>query len=227
MLLWEQKTLILYYREQHMTYRQIGEKLGLSPDTVKTFCRRKRAQSERTEESVQAQCRNCGAPVHLLPGRRERLFCSPACRTAYWRKHNLLGGTPRYCAGCGALLTGGSASRKYCGHACYIRHRFGSTASPSGESEKETHSRRLEADPTAAAANKKPTASPREEAEPTASILTKEQQFERELNYRAALSIAKQMREDGLVTPKEFVQIDRFLRRKFSPVWGGLYQNNP
>lgn len=221
----EQKTLILHYREQHMTYRQIGEKLGLSPDTVKTFCRRKRAQSERTEESVQAQCRNCGAPVHPLPGRRERLFCSPACRTAYWRRHNLLGGTPRYCAGCGALLTGGSASRKYCGHACYIRHRFGSTASPSGESEKATHSRRLEADTTEAAANKKPTASPREEAEPTASILTKEQ-FERELNYRAALSIAKQMREDGLVTPKEFVQIDRFLRRKFSPVWGGLYQNN-
>ena len=221
----EQKTLILYYREQHMTYRQIGKKLGLSPDTVKTFCRRKRAQSERTEESVQAQCRNCGAPVHPLPGRRERLFCSPACRTAYWRKHNLLGGTPRYCAGCDALLTGGSASRKYCGHACYIRHRFGSTASPSGESEKATHSRRLEADPTAAATNKKPTASPREEAEPTAPILTKEQ-FERELNYRAALSIAKQMQEDGLVTPGEFVQIDRFLRRKFSPVWGGLYQNN-
>ena len=78
----EQKTLILHYREQHMTYRQIGEKLGLSPDTVKTFCRRKRAQSERTEESVQAQCRNCGAPVHPLPGRRERLFCSPACRPA-------------------------------------------------------------------------------------------------------------------------------------------------
>ena len=222
----EQKTLILHYREQHMTYRQIGEKLGLSPDTVKTFCRRNGAQTGKTAQSAECRCRNCGAPVHPLPGRRERLFCSPACRTAYWRKHNLLGGTPRYCAGCGALLTGGSASRKYCGHACYIRHRFGSTASPSGESEKATHSRRLEADPTEAAANKKPTASPREEAEPTASILTKEQQFERELNYRAALSIAKQMREDGLVTPKEFVQIDRFLRRKFSPVWGGLYQNN-
>lgn len=203
----EQKTLILYYREQHMTYRQIGEKLGLSPDTVKTFCRRKRAQSERTEESVQAQCRNCGAPVHPLPGRRERLFCSPACRTAYWRKHNLLGGMPRYCAGCGALLTGGSASRKYCGHACYIRHRFGSSAAPSAP-QREAKAPHLE------------------KAEPLVPLLTKEQ-FERELNYRAALSIAKQMREGGLVTPGEFVQIDRFLRRKFSPVWGGLYQNNP
>ena len=222
----EQKTLILYYREQHMTYRQIGEKLGLSPDTVKTFCRRNGAQTGKTAQSAECRCRNCGAPVHPLPGRRERLFCSPACRTAYWRKHNLLGGTPRYCAGCDALLTGGSASRKYCSHACYIRHRFGSTASPSGESEKATLSRRLEADPTAAATNKKPTASPREEADPTAPILTKEQ-FERELNYRVALSIARQMREGGLVTPGEFVQIDRFLRRKFSPVWGGLYQNNP
>ena len=203
----EQKTLILYYREQHMTYRQIGEKLGLSPDTVKTFCRRNTPQEDRTEASASSQCRNCGAPVHPLPGRRERLFCSPACRTAYWRKHNLLGKDPRYCAGCGALLTGGSASRKYCSHACYIRHRFGSSAAPSAP-QREAKTPHLE------------------KAEPLVPLLTKEQ-FERELNYRAALSIAKQMREDGLVTPGEFVQIDTFLRRKFSPVWGGLYQNNP
>ena len=203
----EQKTLILYYREQHMTYRQIGEKLGLSPDTVKTFCRRNTPQEDRTETSTSSQCRNCGAPVHPLPGRRERLFCSPACRTAYWRKHNLLGKDPRYCAGCGALLTGGSASRKYCSHACYIRHRFGSSAAPSAP-QREAKTPHLE------------------KAEPLVPLLTKEQ-FERELNYRVALSIARQMREDGLVTPGEFVQIDRFLRLKFSPVWGGLYQNNP
>lgn len=202
----EQKTLILYYREQHMTYRQIGEKLGLSPDTVKTFCRRNTLREDRTEASASSQCRNCGAPVHPLPGRRERLFCSPACRTAYWRKHNLLGKDPRYCAGCGALLTGGSASRKYCSHACYIRHRFGSSAAPSAP-QREAKTPHLE------------------KAEPLVPLLTKEQ-FERELNYRAALSIARQMREGGLVTPGEFVQIDRFLRRKFSPVWGGLYQNN-
>lgn len=203
----EQKTLILYYREQHMTYRQIGEKLGLSPDTVKTFCRRNTPQEGRTEASASSQCRNCGAPVHPLPGRRERLFCSPACRTAYWRKHNLLGKDPRYCAGCGALLTGGSASRKYCSHACYIRHRFGSSAAPSAP-QREAKAPHLE------------------KAEPLVPLLTKEQ-FERELNYRVALSIARQMREGGLVTPGEFVQTDRFLRRKFSPVWGGLYQNNP
>ena len=203
----EQKTLILYYREQHMTYRRIGEKLGLSPDTVKTFCRRNGAQTGKTAQSAECRCRNCGAPVHPLPGRRERLFCSPACRTAYWRKHNLLGKDPRYCAGCGALLTGGSASRKYCGHACYIRHRFGSSAAPSAP-QREAKAPHLE------------------KAEPLVPLLTKEQ-FERELNYRAVLSIARQMREDGLVTPKEFVQIDAFLRRKFSPVWGGLYQNTP
>lgn len=203
----EQKTLILYYREQHMTYRQIGKKLGLSPDTVKTFCRRNTPQEDRTEASASSQCRNCGAPVHPLPGRRERLFCSPACRTAYWRKHNLLGKDPRYCAGCGALLTGGSASRKYCSHACYIRHRFGSSAAPSAP-QREAKAPHLE------------------KAEPLVPLLTKEQ-FERELNYRVALSIARQMREGGLVTPGEFVQTDRFLRRKFSPVWGGLYQNNP
>ena len=203
----EQKTWILHYRERQMTYREIGEKLGLSPDTVKTFCRRNGAQAGKTAQSAECRCQNCGAPVHPLPGRRERLFCSPACRTAYWRKHNLLGKDPRYCAGCGALLTGGSASRKYCSHACYIRHRFGSSAAPSAP-QREAKAPHLE------------------KAEPLVPLLTKEQ-FERELNYRAVLSIARQMREGGLVTPGEFVQIDRFLRRKFSPVWGGLYQNNP
>ena len=69
----EQKILILHYREQHMTYRQIGEKLGLSPDTVKTFCRRNGAQTGKTAQSAECRCRNCGAPV-LQPGLPHRLL---------------------------------------------------------------------------------------------------------------------------------------------------------
>lgn len=51
-------------------------------------------------------------------------------------------------------------------------------------------------------------------------------QFQRELSYRAALSVARRLLENKLITRKKFVRIDAVLRRKFSPVWGGLYPDN-
>lgn len=54
------------------------------------------------------------------------------------------------------------------------------------------------------------------------ALLTHEQ-FERELNYDAALSVARRMFAAGLISRAEFVRIDAILREKFSPVWGGLY----
>ena len=51
-------------------------------------------------------------------------------------------------------------------------------------------------------------------------------QFQRELSYRTVLSIVRQLLENKLITRKEFVRIDAVLRRKFSPVWGGLYPDN-
>ena len=51
-------------------------------------------------------------------------------------------------------------------------------------------------------------------------------QFQRELSYRAAISVARQLLENKLITRREFVRIDAVLRRKFSPVWGGLYPDN-
>jgi len=51
-------------------------------------------------------------------------------------------------------------------------------------------------------------------------------QFQRELSYRAAISVARRLLENKLITQREFVRIDTFLRRKFSPVWGGLYPDN-
>ena len=51
------------------------------------------------------------------------------------------------------------------------------------------------------------------------------EQLERELNYDAALSIARRMFAAELISRAEFVRIDAILREKFSPVWGGLYHS--
>ena len=53
------------------------------------------------------------------------------------------------------------------------------------------------------------------------AMLTKEQ-FDRECGYRVALSIMGMLRENGLITTKEYGQIEPILARKFSPVWAGL-----
>ena len=51
-------------------------------------------------------------------------------------------------------------------------------------------------------------------------------QFQRELSYRTALSVARRLQTEEIITRREFVRIDTFLRRKFTPVWGGLYPDN-
>ena len=53
------------------------------------------------------------------------------------------------------------------------------------------------------------------------AMLTKEQ-FDRECGYRLACSIMGTLRENGLITAKEYGQIEPILARKFSPVWAGL-----
>ena len=52
-------------------------------------------------------------------------------------------------------------------------------------------------------------------------LLTKEQ-FDRECGYRTALSIMENLYAHGLLTDKEYGQIEPFLARKFSPVWADL-----
>ena len=53
------------------------------------------------------------------------------------------------------------------------------------------------------------------------AMLTQEQ-FEREAGFRLSLSIMNRLREENLLTQKEYGQIERILVRKFSPVWASL-----
>ena len=59
----------------------------------------------------------------------------------------------------------------------------------------------------------------------TGAPLLTHDQLQRELSYRAAISVLKEMLDTGLVTAKEIVTITPILAEKFSPVWGDLYQS--
>lgn len=50
--------------------------------------------------------------------------------------------------------------------------------------------------------------------------------FERELNYRVAMSIAKSMRSEGLIPEDEYKAIDTIMRDKYRPILSGLCPDN-
>ena len=77
-----QKEQIRAMRLQGLGYMKIGEKLGISDNTVRSFCRRK-GLGDAAKNTV--ACQQCGKLMKIVPKRKPRRFCSDACRTAWWK----------------------------------------------------------------------------------------------------------------------------------------------
>lgn len=131
----EQRMIVSALRVQGMGYGAIARKVGISENTVKSFCRRNAQKEEKTLVGNDGEhlCLCCGTPVAQNAGRKEKKFCSDKCRNKWWNAH--LDKVDRRvirevtCAGCGKTFSVyGQAARKYCSHVCYIRHRFGGSA---------------------------------------------------------------------------------------------------
>ena len=124
-----EKEKIRFFRMEGLGYGAIAVRLGLSENTVKSFCRRNHLTGVAAKEA-DTVCRHCGQSLAELPGRKGRKFCSEACRRAWWKAHpELVDRTAFYlmtCARCGKEFKSyGNQKRKYCSHACYIAARFG------------------------------------------------------------------------------------------------------
>lgn len=79
------KDEICYLRLQGIGYKRIAEELGLSKNTVSSFCTRHNLGGNRNADgTVQHPCRYCGKSVPQAPHRREKLYCSNKCRCAYF-----------------------------------------------------------------------------------------------------------------------------------------------
>lgn len=126
-----QKEQITLLRQKGCSYAVIGEKLNLSKDTIKTFCRRNNISSGslKTAEIMSGRCRECGAKLIQTERRKKKVFCSQFCREKWWHAHpdkiNQKAVYSFQCAGCGKAFTAyGNNHRKYCSHKCYINVRF-------------------------------------------------------------------------------------------------------
>lgn len=103
-------------------YKKIATQLGLSANTVKSFCRKATAGMENTENDT--VCMNCGKAIVQLPHRKKKMFCSDRCRMQWWNSHRdqVLHRTSFKvtCRFCGKEFESyGKKPRVYCSRECY------------------------------------------------------------------------------------------------------------
>lgn len=122
----EQKQKIIALRRDGAGYGQIATTIGISINTVKSFCRRHNMTANKSE----SVCEQCGNHITQNPGRKRKRFCSDLCRNKWWNTHlELVKRKAVYtftCPNCGKEFSVyGNRYRKFCSHACYIEYRFG------------------------------------------------------------------------------------------------------
>ena len=121
-----EKMLITQQRRQGLGYTEIAQKLGMSVNTVKSYCQRNGIKPAGKTTPEKDTCRQCGSVLEHTPGRKKKQFCSDACRMRWWHDHRYMSRTAMSakCAACGREFVTDRA-QKYCSHACYIAARFG------------------------------------------------------------------------------------------------------
>ena len=124
----EQRDRIAAMRRQDYGYIKIAQALGLSDNTVRSYCRRN-GLDKGTMYNINL-CKKCRKPIKITGGCKPKIFCSDACRTQWWNSHlDSVDKRAIYhfiCANCGKSFSAyGNKTRKYCRHDCYIAARFG------------------------------------------------------------------------------------------------------
>jgi hypothetical protein len=131
----QQKETITQLRSMGHSYAKIATLLGISENTVKSFCRRNNLAGvgrELASQNPGTLCRQCKALLIHTAGAKQKRFCSDKCRMTWWNAHpeavSRKAFYPFTCDYCGANCESyGNKKRKYCSRACYgkskaVRH---------------------------------------------------------------------------------------------------------
>ena len=123
-----QKSVLLSLHSQGLGYKAIASKLGISVNTVKSYCRshsERKPVQETTAKQESVFCKSCGKELTSTEHKKQKQFCSDKCRVKYWDSHKT--GKSKYkteCLNCGKLFDSTHKGRLFCSHECYIQHRF-------------------------------------------------------------------------------------------------------
>ena len=82
-----QKKQIILLRRSGESYSKIADALGISINTVKSFCHRNNLAGGQVFQAHAMFCPQCGAKLQQITGRKKKNFCSDKCRMAWWNSH--------------------------------------------------------------------------------------------------------------------------------------------
>ena len=86
----KQKQAIRDMRGQEFSYRVIADSLGLTYNTVKSFCHRNNLTypSQPDEAGGKRElCKYCSAILEHTKGSKPKTFCGDRCRYSWWNKN--------------------------------------------------------------------------------------------------------------------------------------------
>ena len=113
-----QKDLIVAYREEGLTYREIADKTGATEQFCRTVCSRAN-RKHKADTPATGLCRFCGKQLPRTDGARKKQFCSDECRTAYHNREKMRKGYIRTCEHCGiAFVSFGYPKKRFCSREC-------------------------------------------------------------------------------------------------------------
>ena len=126
----QQKQAIRALRQKGLSYHKIAELTGLSPNTIKSFCRRNNTRVLVPNDGEQPDvCKNCGLPLEQNPSTKRKSYCNNQCRSDWWNQNRWWARPKSYrliCHHCGVEFNSyGNNKRKFCGRDCYLRSRYG------------------------------------------------------------------------------------------------------
>ena len=121
-----QKQQIHKFRADGASYATISSDMGLSINTIKSFCRRNNLVPPQKTVVIADKCKHCKKPLKQAPKLKPKTFCNDKCRYAWWSGNRNNPAHKATCACCGETFnTRGNSARKFCSHACYVVSRFG------------------------------------------------------------------------------------------------------
>ena len=130
----EEKRKIDKLRSEGVGCTAISDMLGISINSVKSYCRRSKSKKEKVvvRKSVKGGCNFCGNALVHTEGKKKKRFCCEKCRMSWWN-HNrdkihhrvLFEITCRYCGG---AFKNNDKNRKFCSQQCYKNWRCSNAA---------------------------------------------------------------------------------------------------
>lgn len=110
--------------EQKQAIASIAEQLGLSINTIKSFCKRNNIMSGRITGSNVHFCLQCHKSITQAEHQKTKKFCSDKCRQLWWAENTALiprdSQIERICPVCKTpFLSYKSKNRIYCSRTCY------------------------------------------------------------------------------------------------------------